>query len=131
MRTVKTDQTGQTPRLIRIFAGHTCHFVGYVMMRLISFGTNKHGETVQTQRRSLIRVHRHIVCYFFYLQFLEQLHMPLQSNSLVQRKSIGNFWYERNHGDQTKSQPPRKPGIIFHNLEFIKTSKIHKFRVLL
>ena len=23
MRTVKTDQTGQTPRLIRVFAGHT------------------------------------------------------------------------------------------------------------
>ena len=26
-----SDQTGQTPRLIRVFVGHTCHFVGFVM----------------------------------------------------------------------------------------------------
>ena len=26
-----SDQTGQIPRLIRVFAGHTCHFVGFVM----------------------------------------------------------------------------------------------------
>ena len=30
------DQTGRMPRLIRIFAGRTGHFVGFVMLRLIS-----------------------------------------------------------------------------------------------
>ena len=30
-----SDQTGQVPRLIRVFAGRTCHFVGFVMRRLI------------------------------------------------------------------------------------------------
>ena len=29
-----SDQTGRMPRLIWVFAGHTCHFVGYVMSRL-------------------------------------------------------------------------------------------------
>ena len=31
-----SDQTGRMPRLIWGFAGHTCHFVGFVMRRLIS-----------------------------------------------------------------------------------------------
>ena len=31
------DQTGWMPRLIWVFAGSTCHFVGFVMRRLISF----------------------------------------------------------------------------------------------
>ena len=31
------DQTGRMPRLIWFFAGHTCHFVGFVMLWLISF----------------------------------------------------------------------------------------------
>ena len=36
MRTAKTlDQYGQMPRLIGVFAGHTCHFVGFVMRWLI------------------------------------------------------------------------------------------------
>ena len=36
-RTAKTpDQIGRMPRLIRVFAGHTCHFVGFVMRWLIS-----------------------------------------------------------------------------------------------
>ena len=30
-RTVKTDQTGRMPRLIWVFAGCTCHFVGFVV----------------------------------------------------------------------------------------------------
>ena len=31
-----SDQTGRMPRLIWVFAGRTCHFVGFVMRRLIS-----------------------------------------------------------------------------------------------
>ena len=30
-----SDQTGRIPRLIWVFAGRTCHFVGFVTMRLI------------------------------------------------------------------------------------------------
>ena len=29
-----SDQTGRMPRLIWVFAGRTCHFVGFVMRRL-------------------------------------------------------------------------------------------------
>ena len=36
-RTAKTDQTGQMPRLIWVFAGRTCHFVGFVMRQLIYY----------------------------------------------------------------------------------------------
>ena len=32
-----SDQTGQMPRLIRVFVGHTCHFFGFVMRWLILF----------------------------------------------------------------------------------------------
>ena len=31
------DQTAQMPRLIWVFAWRTCHFVGFVMLRLISY----------------------------------------------------------------------------------------------
>ena len=34
MRTVKTDQTGWMPRLIKVFAWSTHRFVGFVMRRL-------------------------------------------------------------------------------------------------
>ena len=36
-RTVKTDQTGWMPRLIRVFAGCTCYFVGFGMRQPIWF----------------------------------------------------------------------------------------------
>ena len=29
-----SDQTGQMPRLIRVFAGRTSHFVGFIMRQL-------------------------------------------------------------------------------------------------
>ena len=34
------DQTGRMPRVIWVFAGHTCHFVGFVMRRLKSSYTD-------------------------------------------------------------------------------------------
>ena len=37
-----SDQTGQMPRLIWVFAGRTCHFVGFVTKRLKLF------QTIQT-----------------------------------------------------------------------------------
>ena len=33
-----SDQTGRMPRLIRVFAWRKCHFVGFVMRRLIFVG---------------------------------------------------------------------------------------------
>ena len=45
MWTAKTDQTGCMPRLIGVFAGHTDHFVGFVMRRL------KHILTTIIKRR--------------------------------------------------------------------------------
>ena len=35
-----TDQTGRVSRLIRIFSGRTCHFVGFVMLQLICLSLN-------------------------------------------------------------------------------------------
>ena len=32
--THQSDQTGRMPRLIRVFAGRTCHFVSFVILRL-------------------------------------------------------------------------------------------------
>ena len=36
-----SDQTGRMPRLIWVFAGRTCHFVGFVMRRLIIITMNE------------------------------------------------------------------------------------------
>ena len=35
-----SDQTGRMPRLIWVFAGRTCHFVGFVVRRHIYYWTN-------------------------------------------------------------------------------------------
>ena len=35
MRTAKTDQTGQMPRLILVYSARTCSFVGFVMRQLM------------------------------------------------------------------------------------------------
>ena len=42
-----SDQTGRMPRLIWVFAGHTCHFVGFVMRQLILWATLKENLTVE------------------------------------------------------------------------------------
>ena len=42
-----SDQTGQMPRLIRVFAWRTCHFVGFVMRRLNHFQTLPSKEQCQ------------------------------------------------------------------------------------
>ena len=46
-----SDQTGWIPRLIWVFGGHTCHFVGFVMRRLKSLQ-----HSVKTQLSLHIRV---------------------------------------------------------------------------
>ena len=39
-----SDQTGRIPRLIWVFAGRTCHFVGFVTMRRKSTYAKVHGS---------------------------------------------------------------------------------------
>ena len=51
----KTDQNGRMPRLIWVFAGRTCHFVGFVMRRL-----KCHWPTVQ-RKTGLTYIHRDTV----------------------------------------------------------------------
>ena len=73
MRTAKTDQMGRMPRLIWVFAGRTCHFVGFVMKRLILLFVriatyHEDHKACQVERRSsLIRVYTvcHSVCIFW------------------------------------------------------------------
>ena len=42
MHTSNSDQTGQMPRLIRVFPGHAGDFVGFVMLRLICHSDSSH-----------------------------------------------------------------------------------------
>ena len=34
VHSINSDQTGQIPRLIQVITGCTCHFVGFVILRL-------------------------------------------------------------------------------------------------
>ena len=54
-----SDQTGRMPRLIWVFPGHTCHFVGFFMRRLIcqSFQT---GITNNNDHHLLVLFHFHL-----------------------------------------------------------------------
>ena len=40
MLTLKTDQTGHITKLIHVFAGHTGHFVGFVVLTPLSVHLN-------------------------------------------------------------------------------------------
>ena len=54
-----SDQTGRMPRLIWVFAGHTCHFVGFVTRRLIycSHKTIKHRFSFKDNMSYLIKAY--------------------------------------------------------------------------
>ena len=78
MRTAKTDHTGRMPRLIWVFAGRTCHFVGFVTRRLIF------KQNTETMRRDVTILHNRLPfnvsgwatvvllrpCYFSFLRLL-------------------------------------------------------------
>ena len=55
MRTAKTDQTVRMPRLIWVFAGRTCHFVGFVMRRLKLLDTSSYDTLLRTIRVIVFR----------------------------------------------------------------------------
>ena len=74
------DQTGQMPRLIGVFAGRTCHFVGFIMRRLKYLHDPKYSDRQiwansacrprsDCSLSSLIRVYTvcHSVCIFWTL----------------------------------------------------------------
>ena len=64
-----SDQTGRMPRLISVFAGRTCHFVGFVMRRLncfVSFGFQK-AEKRNHSVKIILEFHFYInfgICHF-------------------------------------------------------------------
>ena len=78
-RTAKTDQTGWVPRLIRVFAGRTDHFVGFVMRRLILI---PHGKLVDPYS-FLVRV----ICHSGVMLF-ERIRMESCQQDKLLRKSI-------------------------------------------
>ena len=49
---MQTAQTEQMPRPIRVFAGHTCHFVGFVMLRLINKTSGRNGFSEEMEHSS-------------------------------------------------------------------------------
>ena len=55
MRTVKTDQPGQMPWLIWVFARHTGHFVGFVMLLLNWTASSKFGTYRLCEQRRFRR----------------------------------------------------------------------------
>ena len=59
MRTAKTDQTLRMPRLIWVFAGHTGHFVGFVVLwlNLVSKSNLQQKMFVLTKRTELSSGH--------------------------------------------------------------------------
>ena len=76
MRTAKTDQTGRLPKLIRVFAGRTCHFVGFVMKRLIWF--------------TCILFHR---TFYPFFKFAKKMHEPITGDNFI---SNHNDFCDRN-----------------------------------
>ena len=66
-----SDQTGRMPRLIWVFAGHTCHFVGFVMRWLFSVSLLSWHLYVMA-----LPLHKHLgqkigVCFRFPLSYLD------------------------------------------------------------
>ena len=50
-----SDQSGRMPRLIRVFAGRTCHFVGFVVRKLnLNKNGSRHLRNRKTCQRSCI-----------------------------------------------------------------------------
>ena len=60
MRTATTDQTGRLPRLIRVFTGRTCHFVGFVMRLLICLSTVEQNDLI----KNITNTHILVILFF-------------------------------------------------------------------
>ena len=82
-----SDQTGRMPRLIWVFAGRTCHFVGFVMRRLISVSmtTIMHKCTVKPYCSTFRRITA--IIFFGYLNFSELYYTCAPNIALL-------FWWK-------------------------------------
>ena len=56
-----TDQTGRMPSLIWVFAGRTCHFVGFIMRRLIYFEWNRNYNSQSNMENKYCQVAHHTI----------------------------------------------------------------------
>ena len=74
-----SDQTGWMPRLIWVFAGHTCHFVGFAMQRLY-FAAINNGMQALPNVHSYAATNFHIsTCPFsrhWWIKFLRRSNCP-------------------------------------------------------
>ena len=61
-----SDQTGWMPRLIWVFAGCTCHFVDFVMRRLIWVGLQGYRKSIFCRFRPIFRFSLHKTHFFFW-----------------------------------------------------------------
>ena len=110
-----SDQTGQMPRLIWVFAGRTCHFVGFVMGWLVyskqytakdlSNGTFRSGKTVQSWRS--------LNC----LPFLQHL-VDVQYCSRVFSISLPSQWVIKLSGRIKIFYPSVIPPILMETLQW-------------
>ena len=55
-----SDQTGQMPRLIWVFAGCICHFVGFIMRRLIFPWPSRYSITIKVTQGLWFIIYRFI-----------------------------------------------------------------------
>ena len=68
LTTFKTDQTERMPRLIWVFAGRTCHFVGFVMRWLIYFRSRTEKKKKENTNYLSIVEGITTLTYLFYIQ---------------------------------------------------------------
>ena len=88
-----SDQTGRMPRLIWVFAGRTCHFVGFVMTHEVAhiYNTYKTNTIFTMNFDSLNYIHKSILHTWFSTSYIFLWRNP---NSV-------HFW--RKLGDYSKS----------------------------
>ena len=89
-----SDQTGQMPRLIWVFAGRTCHFVGFVMRQLIyskqaqSLAILNHFSCVARQvsiNLSMMHAYHRVTKL---ISELRKKHVPIYQNLECQRRYV-------------------------------------------
>ena len=63
-----SDQTGRMPRLIHVFAGRTCHFVGFVMLRRnwLANSAKKKKKKIRLKKSSLMVIMLPLIIFCYY-----------------------------------------------------------------
>ena len=98
-----SDQTGQTPRLIWVFGGRTCHFVGFVMSKLISSKVRLSQKqlTLEESTNYCVGIDFHLLTksfeknmvfvHFFSVVIKFETHVPLDGQSNVNSDMDGRM----------------------------------------